>query len=123
MNVTYNSEAKGYFTSILTDEFYNRNWNLPAAFKANETLFSINETIFTYEDFGKHLISAQRIYSGKATPFTTIVEKEYESFIESSILQYREDNLEVENIEYANILKEYRDGLLLFDLMEKEDLE
>ncbi|REE25118.1 peptidyl-prolyl cis-trans isomerase SurA [Winogradskyella pacifica] len=119
-DVTYNSEAKGYFTSILTDEFYKRNWNLPAVFKANETLFSINETIFTYEDFGKHLITAQRIYSGKATPFTTIVEKEYESFIESSILQYREDNLEVENIEYANILKEYRDGLLLFDLMEKE---
>ena len=26
----------------------------------------------------------------------------------------------MENIEYANILKEYREGLLLFDLMEKE---
>ncbi|SDH35965.1 peptidyl-prolyl cis-trans isomerase SurA [Winogradskyella thalassocola] len=118
--ITYNSEAKSYFTSILSNEFYSRTWSLPADFKVNETLFSINKTAFTYEDFGKHLVNAQRIYSGKTIPFQTIIDKEFDSYFEKSILQYREDNLEVENIEYANILKEYRDGLLLFDLMENE---
>ena len=53
-------------------------------------------------------------------PFATIVDKEFNSFFETSIFKYREENLEVENKDYANILKEYRDGLLLFDLMEKE---
>ncbi|WP_179320274.1 peptidylprolyl isomerase [Winogradskyella helgolandensis] len=119
-NVTYNAESKAYFTSILTNDFYSRKWSLPADFKTTETLFSINNKAFTYEEFGKHLTNAQRIYSVNTTPFSAIIDKEFNSFFEKSILQYREDNLEVENLEYANILKEYRDGLLLFDLMEKE---
>ena len=118
--IDYNAKAKAYFTSILTKEFYNRTWELPDNFNKKETLFSINNKIFTYEDFGNHLKTAQRIYTGKNTPFTSIVDEEFKSFFEKSIFQFREDNLEVENEEFANILKEYRDGLLLFDLMEKE---
>ncbi|WP_282032633.1 peptidylprolyl isomerase [Winogradskyella eximia] len=118
--IDYNAKAKSYFTSILTKEFYNRTWELPDNFNKKETLFSINNKIFTYEDFGNHLKTAQRIYTGKNTPFTSIIDEEFKSFFEKSIFQFREDNLEVENEEFANILKEYRDGLLLFDLMEKE---
>lgn len=118
--INYNAKAKAYFTSILTKDFYNRTWELPDNFNKKETVFSINNKIFTYEDFGNHLNAAQRIYTGKNTPFTSIIDKEFESFFEKSIFQFREDNLEVENEEFANILKEYRDGLLLFDLMEKE---
>lgn len=118
--IDYNAKAKAYFTSILTKEFYNRTWELPDNFNKKETLFSINNKIFTYEDFGNHLKTAQRIYTGKNTPFTSIIDEEFKSFFEKSIFQFREDNLEVENEEFANILKEYRDGLLLFDLMEKE---
>ncbi|MBF8151330.1 peptidylprolyl isomerase [Winogradskyella sp. F6397] len=119
-DIVYNAEAKTYFEALLSKDFYNRTWSLPEDFKATDIVFSINKTNFTFEDFGKHLITAQRIYSGRTTDFATIIDKEYDSFFEKSILQYREDNLEVENVEYANILKEYKDGLLLFDLMEKE---
>ena len=53
-------------------------------------------------------------------PFSNVVNTEFDRFFESNILQYREENLEFENEEFANILAEYRDGLLLFDLMENE---
>lgn len=118
--ITYNAEAKSYFTTLLTKDIYNRSWRLPENFNKNETIFSINNRPFTYEAFGNHLITAQRIYTGKTIPFSSIIDKEFESFFENSIFQFREDNLEVENQDFANILKEYRDGLLLFDLMEKE---
>jgi peptidyl-prolyl cis-trans isomerase SurA len=65
-------------------------------------------------------MSAQRNYANKKGDFSVIVDNEFDKFFENSILQYREDNLELENEDFANILKEYRDGLLLFDLMEKE---
>lgn len=117
---TYNNDAKTYFTSILTEDFYTRAWELPDNFKTEETIFTINNRPFTYEAFGKHLISAQRIYSQNRLPFAAIIDKEFQKFFETSIFQYREDNLEVENEEFAHILKEYRDGLLLFDLMETE---
>lgn len=118
--IVYNPKAKSYFTSILTEDFYKREWNLPSTFKKEETFFSINGTSITYDDFGNYLLKAQNYYFGKNTPFSNIVDIEFEKFFETSIFQFREDNLEVENEEFANILKEYRDGLLLFDLMEKE---
>ena len=118
--VAYKNDAKSYFESILNEGFFKRSWNLPEDFKNDDVLFTINNRTFTYSEFGRHLMSAQRGYMGRKSAFSNLVEKEYNSFFETSILQYREDNLESENKDFANILKEYRDGLLLFDLMEKE---
>lgn len=119
-DIVYNKEAKPYFATLLNKDFYNRAWELPEDFNAKDTIFTINEKPFLYEAFGNHLQITQRIYLNKEIAFPLIIDKEFESFFEKSILQFREDNLEVENQEFADILKEYRDGLLLFDLMEKE---
>jgi peptidyl-prolyl cis-trans isomerase SurA len=118
--ISNNPESKTYFETILNADFFQRSWRLPDDFEKDKTLFSINERAFTYNEFGRHLMSAQRIYGGKKLPYSDLVDKEYNSFFEKSILQFREDNLENENKEFANIIKEYRDGLLLFELMEKE---
>ena len=119
-NINYNVEAKPYFTKLLNDKFYTRAWEIPEDLTKSEAIFTINNRAFTYEAFAKHLFNSQRIYSNNKMPFASIVDKEFNSFFETSIFKYREENLEVENKDYANILKEYRDGLLLFDLMEKE---
>ena len=118
--ISHKPKAKAYFESILNPDFFQRSWRLPDDFAKNSTLFTINNRDFTYNEFGRHLMSAQRIYAGKNMSFTNVIDKEYNSFYQKSILQFREDNLENENEEFANILKEYRDGLLLFELMEKE---
>lgn len=118
--ITYNPEAKKYFESLISNDFFARSWRLPEGFEKDNTVFTINNRPFTYNEFGRHLMSAQRIYAGKPVSFSSVVEKEFDSFFEKSIFKFREDNLELENEDFANILKEYRDGLLLFDLMEKE---
>ncbi|WP_299101153.1 peptidylprolyl isomerase [uncultured Winogradskyella sp.] len=118
--INYNADAKSYFVKALTDDYYNRAWDLPTDLKEDEPVFTINNRAFTYLAFGNHLKNAQRLYANNKLPLAAIVDKEFENFFESSIFKYREENLETENPEYANILKEYRDGLLLFDLMEKE---
>ncbi len=119
-NVMDDSKRMEYFTSILSNDYYNRAWSLPANFEANKELFKIGKKTVTYGDFGNHLLASQRAYNGKTTPFDVIAKKEYEAFQENAILKYQEDNLEFENEDFAQILQEYRDGLLLFDLMEKE---
>ncbi|MEO6348964.1 MAG: peptidylprolyl isomerase [Aquaticitalea sp.] len=118
--VVDNQKNRDYFASILTADYYNRAWVLPANFEGDKELIKIGNRIVTYKDFGTHLEAMQRAYVGKITPFSDIIKKEYEDFQEKSILKYHEDNLEFENEDFAQILKEYRDGLLLFDLMEKE---
>lgn len=118
--IDYKPNTKTYFTSILNDKFYTRGWEVPKDLNKTEPVFTINSSPFTYEDFAKHLFNAQRIYTNSKLPYDAIVDKEYDAFFETSVFKYREENLELENKDYANILKEYRDGLLLFDLMEKE---
>ncbi|WP_299097471.1 peptidylprolyl isomerase [uncultured Winogradskyella sp.] len=118
--ISYNPEAKKYFTSLLNENYFARSWRLPEDFEIDKTVFTIGNQSFSYEAFGRHLMSAQRNYVNKKGDFSVVIDKEFDKFFETSILKYREDNLEFENKDFADILKEYRDGLLLFDLMEKE---
>jgi len=118
--ISYNPESKKYFTSLLNENYFARSWRLPEDFEIDKTVFTIGNQSFSYEAFGRHLMSAQRNYANKKGDFSVVIDKEFDKFFETSILKYREDNLEFENKDFADILKEYRDGLLLFDLMEKE---
>ena len=119
-NVVVNPNAKGYFESILNADFFNRAWVLPKNFTKDQILLTIKNDTIKYNDFAQRLMSIQNVYMGQKMPFKTVIEKEYKNFEEAAILKYHEENLEFENEDYAQILGEYRDGLLLFDLMEKE---
>ncbi|WP_179346381.1 peptidylprolyl isomerase [Winogradskyella ursingii] len=118
--ISYDPNAKAYFDSILNNNFFKGSWELPKDFDESKFVFAINTQPLTYKEFGNHLLAAQRLYLGKNTPLSDVLEKEYNSFFEKSLLNYRENNLELESEEFAGIIQEYRDGLLLFDLMEKE---
>jgi peptidyl-prolyl cis-trans isomerase SurA len=53
-------------------------------------------------------------------PINKLVDNFYEKFVDEKLNTYYSDHLESEFPDFANIMDEYRDGLLLFDLMEKE---
>ncbi|TPV33907.1 peptidylprolyl isomerase [Paucihalobacter ruber] len=112
-------EIKPYFQSILSAEFFNRTWRIPEDLKEGIAL-KIDSIAYTNKDFALFLEASQKNYVGKNTGFDFIVETEYKNFVNNTITTYHETYLEYTNEEYAAILTEYRDGLLLFDLMEKE---
>lgn len=107
----------GYFTSILNEDFYQRKWKLPVDFEKEKQFLKIGNKIVTNEDFGNFLLSQQKRVRGRKE-FEEITKTAYDSFLSSNLKTYQEDNLEYENEEFAHVLGEYRDGLLLFDLME-----
>ena len=53
-------------------------------------------------------------------PLSKLTNKLYESYLDQELSQYYDDNLEKEFPGFSAVMDEYRDGLLLFDLMEKE---
>ena len=106
-----------YFTSILNADFFARKWKLPEGFNKDETFLKIGNKILTNADFGDFLVAQQKRNRGTQS-FDKIVADSYTLFLNTNLKQYHEENLELENEDYANILSEYRDGLLLFDLME-----
>ncbi len=116
-NVSTEQPALKYFVSILNDDYLKRTWTLPNDFKGKTPLVKIGDKQFTYNDFGAFLLRKQRDVDAKST-LKAIVLKQYEAFLNENLVKYQEDNLENENEEFAYIVEEYRDGLLLFDLME-----
>ncbi|TWO31810.1 peptidylprolyl isomerase [Seonamhaeicola sediminis] len=116
-DINANESGLDYFISIITEDYFKRTWKLPDNFKADEPLFKIGKKQFYFKDFGAYLLNGQK---GRLlrVPFDTLVKNKYDTFLNESLVQYKEENLEHENKEYAHILSEYRDGLLLFDLME-----
>ncbi|GAB1856288.1 peptidylprolyl isomerase [Flavobacteriaceae bacterium MHTCC 0001] len=106
-----------YFKGLLNEDFFKRTWTLPKDFKADIPLVKIGEKQLLNEDFGEFLVDYQNRIRGKKN-FNTLVPEVYEAFLSANLKQYQEDNLENDNEDYAHILGEYRDGLLLFDLME-----
>jgi len=116
-NISDAQPALDYFVSILNDDYFKTTWKLPADFKSNFPLIKIGNQQITFKEFGSYLEKTQRGVNPKST-LETIVSEKYNAFLNPRLIQYQEEHLEEENEAFANILNEYRDGLLLFDLME-----
>lgn len=116
-NIPKTTPDLSYFTSILNEDFYKRTWKIPEDIKGVTTLIKIGDKTLVYNDFADYLLSYQKRLRSKQD-FSTIVENAYALFLNSNLKDYEEENLENDNEDFAHILAEYRDGLLLFDLME-----
>ena len=116
-NVANNTEALNYFNSIINESYFKRKWTIPESLNKEKVLNTIGDTQITYGEFANYLNNSQRKNRTKS-PLKNIVNDQYNEFLNTMVLSYYEENLESENVEFATIVAEYRDGLLLFDLME-----
>ena len=105
----------------LNDNIYSQTWELPkdtALLKSNILIIDNNKKV-QVNAFANYIYSQQK---NKLTtkPVKKLVAELFESWKEEQVIAYYNDNLENEFPEFKNVMDEYRDGLLLFDLMEKE---
>jgi peptidyl-prolyl cis-trans isomerase SurA len=105
----------------VTDAIYSQTWELPKEDNSiKDDLLVIDKTkkVATMS-FASYMQSQQK---NKQTtkPVTKLVSELFESWKGEQLIAYYTDNLEREFPDFKNVMDEYRDGLLLFDLMEKE---
>ena len=112
-----NAVDLSYFESIINEDYYNQTWSLPEDFPADKPFLLIDKKQLTYQDFGRYLVGSQKRVNAQQTP-EGLVKTYFDTFVSQNVLSYHKENLENVNPEYAQVLAEYRDGLLLFDLME-----
>ena len=105
----------------LTDSIYRMSWTPPANLEPyNKTLLTINnDKKLTGKDFLEY-VNAQQRAGISVTPVTRAADLLLDRYINEQVNVYYNDNLEKEFPEFEQVMEEYRDGLLLFDLMEKE---
>jgi len=86
--------------------FYNNN---KEEMKSNNALIIIENKTLTAKDFNDFSIDSKN----------KNIEELYIEFKSKSIIDYYKNNLEYTNEEFANTYQEYQDGLLLFELLQK----
>ena len=117
--VSHENKELYYFQDLIDDSYFNKSWSIPETIQKEKTFVTIGNKTFTYLDFANYLKAAQKGITGKLPP-QDLINIQYQAFLDKEVLAYHEENLEFENEDFANILNEYREGLLLFDLMESK---
>ena len=114
--LNYQNNNLDYFISILDPSYFKGEWSIPESIDEEKTLIKILDKNLKFIDFATFLEDNQRKTS--ITPYQKLISDRYKSFIKYNALEVYKNNLESENSDYKFVIKEYREGLLLFNLMQ-----
>jgi len=105
------------FTDSLDQEFLTYKWKAPTK-KSDKILFSFGtDTKVTEADFAEYAqkASRQRLRMGRGTKVRDAVTVLYNDFIGEKALEYEERQLENKYPEFKALMREYEEGILLFE--------
>ncbi|MGY3091248.1 peptidyl-prolyl cis-trans isomerase SurA [Hymenobacter sp. UYAg731] len=84
----------------------------------NSTLFSIKGKPYLVSDFLKYAQQNQRPRTGAQPAFA--MQQLYDQYVEQSLTEFEKSSLDTKYEDYRMLVKEYRDGILLFQLMDEK---
>ncbi|MCB2407173.1 peptidylprolyl isomerase [Hymenobacter lucidus] len=84
----------------------------------NATLFTIKGKPYLVKDFLTYVQQNQRAKAGADPKFS--MQQLYDQYVDQSLTEFEKTNLETKYEDYRMLVKEYRDGILLFQLMDEK---
>ncbi|MEO5642313.1 MAG: peptidylprolyl isomerase [Bacteroidia bacterium] len=110
--------ARAEMYKYVDSTYYQGRWSSERMKGMNKTLFTLGTTSYTQHDFAIYL-EMHQTRRAKADG-KTLVEEAYNNFVDEAAVAYEDSMLEVKYPDFRNLMQEYRDGILLFDLMDKK---
>ncbi len=115
---TENSTTKAKVLALADSTLTKGKWKIPGSFAAGkETLITIQGKKITAHDFLVYVQQNQRANSMAPDKYMELL---YSTYSETMLSEAFEQKLIATNPEFEMLLKEYYEGILLFDIMEKE---
>ena len=115
-----NLAAKAELNAKIDSTISKGNWKSDSLLKAssNKMLFSLAGKTYTQADFLDYVEKVAKRRSDKNKE--GLINEYYEGFVNQKALDYEESTLENKKPDFRNLMKEYRDGILLFELMDRQ---
>jgi len=104
----------------LTNAYYDEKWEIPASLKNDKALLTIDATKKSSTEAFSNYVYSQQKSKIKTKPLSKLVDDLLEKYTDQQLIAHYDSNLEQEFPDFKYIMDEYRDGLLLFDLMDQE---
>ncbi|MBA4055705.1 MAG: hypothetical protein C0490_13400, partial [Marivirga sp.] len=110
--------AKNAILALADSALKQGKWKMPVFPNSGKViLFTLQTRNYVAKDFLSYAVKNQR---PNAQPPVKYLEQLYNNFVDESILKLAEEKILLENPTYGYLLKEYYEGILLFEIMEKE---
>lgn len=114
-----NALAKTEFLKVIDSTAYQGKWEAKKAEKlGNKELFNLGSKKYTQNDFANYIESHQTTRAKMDN--NMFLQQAYKNFVDESVINFEDSQLESKYPDYRNLLKEYRDGILLFDLTDQK---
>lgn len=104
---------------VMDTTYLKATWKASRADKLpNKEIITFNNKTYGIKDFAQFL--EQQMVFRSPTDLKDLVGQIYEKWVEEVVVAYEDAQLESTRIEFKNLLHEYRDGILLFDLTDQK---
>jgi peptidyl-prolyl cis-trans isomerase SurA len=91
-------------------------WNASKAQGLDKIVFTIGDVKYTQQDLAQYIAQKQ---TKKTTDIPAFFNETYNSFIKDKCIAYEDSRLEEKYPDFRMLVQEYHDGILLFDLTDK----
>lgn len=113
-----NRDALKAFYDIVDGSIFENEWDVSKASHLDNTLAEFGEQTLTQKDFAAYLDENQR--SENPIDVSHYIQMKYNRFLDDEILAYEDDHLEEKYPEFKEIMNEYHDGMLLFEITDEK---
>jgi len=118
-NFKENLVAKKDFLKVIDTTVCQGKWEATKAAKlGNKELFNLGTKKYTQNDLAKYIENHQTVRPKMDN--NMLLQQAYKDFVDETVINFEDSNLESKYPEFRNLLKEYRDGILLFDLTDQK---
>lgn len=123
--VKIKESGKTPFYTVVDSSYFKNAWNDSLAAGLTKPILTINDKVYgkkkmvyTQADFTEYLVSKMGTNKPKAIPM--LIDERFKAFVDEKIIAYEKSILSLKYPEYKALVTEYHDGILLFEIMEKE---
>lgn len=112
-------ELLALFYSTMGNEIFQNQWKgLEDQSKSKEVIFSFKDQFYTVKDFETYLLDLN--VQGAPMPIKDFIMNQYNNWSSRTMMAYEDSQLESKYPEFRSLIQEYRDGILVFEIMQNE---
>jgi peptidyl-prolyl cis-trans isomerase SurA len=117
-NYKGSDKALNKYVATIDTSLLRGDWKPGKKQLSKKELFSLDGKKYTYTDFSNYLENAQKM--GRYSDVNYAVRQYFKKYVDDKVLALEDANLDKKYPEFKNVSKEYKEGLLLFEITDQK---